>query len=152
MKMFMPLLVSLLMIPVAATAAAINGFIVKNSPHSVVETADRMQKALEAKGIHVIGRVNHDQNAASVGLKLRPTILLIFGNPKLGTPLMAAQQTAGIDLPLKALIWQDAKGKVHIGYNDPAYIARRHHIRGQAAVIKKMSAALNKFTDEAIAR
>jgi uncharacterized protein (DUF302 family) len=102
-----------------------DGIISWPSTHSVPETLDRLQELLEAKGIKVFARVDHSGEAAAAGLTMPPTQLLIFGNPKGGTPVMLAAPTAAIDLPLKALAWQDAQGKVWLGCNDPAYLARR---------------------------
>lgn len=129
----------------------VNGLITKPSHHSVSETLNRLEKALREKGMTIFARVDHTAGAEKVGLKLRPTQVLIFGNPKLGTLLMQSRQTAGIDLPLKALAWEDARGKVWLSYNDPAYIAKRHHIKDRGEVVKKMQAALRKFTDAATA-
>lgn len=97
----------------------------KPSPFSVAETLDRLEKALEAKGIRVFARVDHSGEAHRVGLHMNPTQLLIFGNPKGGTPVMVAAPTAAIDLPLKALAWQDDQGQVWLSWNDPEYIRRR---------------------------
>ena len=101
------------------------GIIRLPSKHSVPDTLDRVEAALRAKGIKVFARIDHGGEAAAVGLTMPPTQLLIFGNPKGGTPIMLVAPTAAIDLPLKALAWQDREGKVWLGYNDPAYIARR---------------------------
>jgi uncharacterized protein (DUF302 family) len=90
------------------------------------ETMDRLEAEVKAHGITVFARIDHAAGAAAVGLSLRPTELLIFGNAKAGTPLMQADQTIGIDLPLKALVYQDASGKVWLAYNDPSWLARRH--------------------------
>jgi uncharacterized protein (DUF302 family) len=95
------------------------------SAHSVKETLDRLEGLLQAKGIEVFARVDHAGEAAAVGLTMPPTELLIFGNPKAGTPVMLAAPTAAIDLPLKALAWQDSAGQIWLSYNDPAYIAQR---------------------------
>jgi uncharacterized protein (DUF302 family) len=96
------------------------------SSFAAKETMDRLEAAAKAKGLTVFARVDHAGGAAAVGLSLRPTELIIFGNARGGTPLMRANQTAGIDLPLKALVYEDAVGKVWLAYNDPAWIARRH--------------------------
>lgn len=125
------------------------GMITKPSAHSVKITLDRLEDALKKKGISVVLRWSHDEKAKQVGIALRPTELLIFGNPKLGSHLFTSQQTAGIDLPLKALAWEDENGKVWLSYNDPAYIATRHGIKDRAETIKKMSGALNKLSDVA---
>lgn len=101
------------------------GIISIPSKFSVAETLDRLADALEAKGIRVFARVDHSGEAEKVGMKMPPTQLLIFGNPKGGTPVMLAAPTSAIDLPLKALAWQDAEGKTWLSYNDVAFFARR---------------------------
>ncbi|MGC1105766.1 MAG: DUF302 domain-containing protein [Candidatus Acidiferrales bacterium] len=101
------------------------GIISLSSKYSVPETLDRLGDALQAKGIRVFARIDHSGEAEKVGLKMPPTQLLIFGNPKGGTPVMLAAPTAAIDLPLKALAWQDREGKVWLSYNDPGYLRRR---------------------------
>lgn len=128
-----------------------NGLISKPSAHSATETLDRLEAILKEKGIIIFARVDHAKGAENVGIALRPTQLLIFGNPKLGSHFFTSQQTAGIDLPMKALAWEDEKGQVWLTYNDPAYIAERHAIHDRDEVVKKMSTALGKFTDAAIA-
>ena len=133
----------------AAVAGGDNGLITKKSKYSAAETLDRLADILEKKGINVFARVSHKKNAAGVNLELRPTELLIFGNPKLGTHFFTSNQTAGIDLPMKALAWEDEKGQVWLTYNDPAYIARRHGIGDRDEVAGKMSNALKKLTDKA---
>jgi uncharacterized protein (DUF302 family) len=90
------------------------------------DTMDRLEAAVRAKGMTVFARIDHAAGAAEVGLGLRPTELLIFGNARAGTPLMQAKQTIGIDLPLKALVWQDASGKTWLSYNDPPWVVSRH--------------------------
>lgn len=121
----------------------------KKSAHSVSATIDKLEGVLKKKGITIFARVDHQKNAKSVGKELRPTELLIFGNPKLGTPLMQSQQTVGIDLPMKALAWEDADGNVWLTYNKPAGMAARHHITDKEKVVKKMTGALDKFTNVA---
>jgi uncharacterized protein (DUF302 family) len=101
------------------------GVISRSSKYSVPETLDRVEAVLRAKGVKVFARIDHSGEAASVGLTMPPTQLLIFGNPKGGTPVMLAAPTAAIDLPLKALAWQDGDGKVWLSYNDPEYLKRR---------------------------
>jgi uncharacterized protein (DUF302 family) len=98
------------------------------STHSVSETIDRLEAEVKAKGLTVFARIDHAKGAHDAGLALRPTELLIFGNARGGTPLMQAQQTIGIDLPLKALAWEDDAGQVRLGYNVPDWIAARHAI------------------------
>ncbi len=127
-----------------------DGLVTLRSAHDFPTTLDRLLKALEAKGVTVFARVDHAAGASSVGLPLRPTTLVIFGNPAAGTPLMQAEQTAGIDLPLKALVWQDAGGAVNLGYNDPAWIAARHASGGGAPpAVAALSGALKAFAAQA---
>src|SRR6202789_4662589 len=104
------------------------GIISKASKYSVPETLDRVDALLQSKGIKIFVRVDHSGEAEKVGLKMPPTQLLIFGNPKGGTPIMLAAPTAAIDLPLKILVWEDAQGKVWASYNSPAYLQQRHSI------------------------
>lgn len=99
-----------------------------SSPHTVLETFARLEAIVQAKGLTIVTRVDHSGDAAKVGLTMRPTKLLIFGNPKSGTPLMIASPSLAIDLPLKALVWQDAEGKVWLSYNSSNYLKKRHAI------------------------
>jgi len=115
----------------------------------VKETADALAAALEAKGVKVFARIDHAAGAKAAGMELRPTEVIIFGNPKLGTPLMQADQRAGIDLPMKALVWQDADGKVFIGYTDPAALKDRYRIEGKDDVLKAMAQGLDAFSASA---
>jgi len=103
-----------------------NGILSKPSNHSVDETLEKLKRVLQAKGVNVFAIVDHSGEAEKVGLKMRPTKLVIFGNPKAGTPLMLAAPTTAIDLPLKILIWEDSQGKVWVSYNSPAYLQQRH--------------------------
>jgi len=105
-----------------------NGLIHLESKHSVDETLERLQLLLAEKKIGVFALIDHSGEAAKVGLAMRPTKLLIFGSPKGGTPLMQAAPTVAIDLPLKALIWEDLEGKVRLTYNDPGYLQQRHNV------------------------
>jgi len=117
------------------------------SKHSVEVTIDRLQNALDKKGMTIFKRINHAQGGKSVGINIRPTELLIFGNPKIGTKLMQCSQEAALDLPQKALAYEDQSGSVWLIYNDPAYLAKRHHIKGCEKVINKFSHALAHFTN-----
>ena len=103
-----------------------NGLVTVRSPYTAMETLRRLEAAVKLKGMTVFAHIDHAAAAAETGLALRATDLLIFGSPKGGTPLMEAAQTIGIDLPLKALLWQDSEGTTWISYNDPAWLARRH--------------------------
>jgi uncharacterized protein (DUF302 family) len=105
-----------------------NGIISKPSNHSVDETVEKLKGILQAKGVMLFALVDHSGEAEKAGLKMRPTKLLIFGNPKAGTPLMLASPSAAIDLPLKILIAEDADGKVWVSYNDPIYLKDRHNL------------------------
>jgi uncharacterized protein (DUF302 family) len=120
-----------------------DGLVTIASASSVGETIDRLAKAAEARGLSVFARVDHAAGAAQVGLSLRPTQLIIFGNAKGGTPLMQERQSAGIDLPLKALAFEDADGRVWLSYDDPEWIARRHRLgETSRAAVAAMSAGL----------
>jgi uncharacterized protein (DUF302 family) len=130
-------------------AYADNGLITIKSPYDVKKTADRFENALNSKGMTVFIRINHAEGARKVGQNLRPTELVIFGNPKVGTPLMQCGQSVAIDLPQKALIWQDEAGQVWLTYNDPNYLANRHNLRGCAEVIEKIERALGNFAKTA---
>ncbi|MEN8197519.1 MAG: DUF302 domain-containing protein [Pseudomonadota bacterium] len=122
----------------------------KRSPHDVATTLDRLEKILKRKGLTVFARIDHAKGAASVKMALRPTALIIFGNPKLGTSLMQTQQTAGIDLPMKALAWRDASGFVWLAYERPADMARNRGIDPTHKAITTMTGALEKMTDAAL--
>jgi len=123
-----------------------HGMISKKSAHGVKETLDRLEAVLKKKGLTIFARVNHGAGAKKAGIELRPTELLLFGNPKLGSHMFTSNQTAGIDLPMKALAWEDEKGQVWLTYNDPAFIAKRHGITDRAKVVAKMTGALDKLT------
>lgn len=143
-------LVMFLSVVLMSVAQAGDGLIKKPSQYSVQETAARMEKVIESKApISLMARVDHQANAESVNLKLKSLVVLIFGNPRLGTQLMQENPTAGIDLPMKLLIWEDAEGKVWVAYNDPKYLAKRHGLKNVDAVINKMSGALNALSDKA---
>ena len=118
--------------------------ITRRSAHDFDATLGRLSASLEANGITIFARVDHAAGAASAGLFLRPTTLLIFGNPAAGTPLMEAAQTSAIDLPLKMLVWEDASGIVNLSYNDPSWIAARHNLVGDVGkAVTAMATALD---------
>jgi uncharacterized protein (DUF302 family) len=119
-----------------------NGLITLPSRHGAKDTIDRLVAAVEAKGMTVFARIDHAAGAQQAGMALRPTEVLIFGNAKGGTPLMQACQTIGIDLPLKALAWEDADGKTWLSYNEPEWLARRHGISGIAEVTQRLGGVL----------
>jgi uncharacterized protein (DUF302 family) len=122
------------------------GVIAFASHHPVAQTVDRLESLLKEKGVLVFARIDFSGDAARAGLQMRPEQLLIFGNPKGGTPLMQAMPTVGLDLPLKALVWEDSEGKTWLAYNDPQYIVQRHGVAGNlsanlAAVIPLLERA-----------
>lgn len=126
----------------SVTPGSEEGLLSLLSPYTVEETVQRLESLLNERGITVFARVDHSGEAAKVGLSMRPTKLLIFGSPKQGTPLMQAAPTTGIDLPLKALIWQDELGKVWLTYNDPGYLQVRHRFPNELVVNISGAAAL----------
>jgi len=148
-KLLQTVAITLCLLPALASASHDDGMITKKSKYSVSQTLDKLEAVLKKKGITVAMRWKHDEKAKGVGIPLRPTELLVFGNPKLGSHMFTSNQTSGIDLPLKALAYQDEKGDVYLTYNDPAYIAKRHHIKDRAKILAKMSGALNKLSNVA---
>ncbi|MEO5764282.1 MAG: DUF302 domain-containing protein [Casimicrobiaceae bacterium] len=144
-------LVFALLFAASAPALAVEGMITSPSSYGPKPTMDRLEAVLKEKGLTIFARVDHAAGAAKVGKTLRPTEVLIFGNPAGGTPLMECSQTAGIDLPLKALVWEDAAGKVWLAYNDPAYLAARHGAP-ECAAVGNLQKALAGFASAALAR
>ena len=129
---------------------AADGLITIKSAFGPEETMKRLEAEVRAKGMTVFAHVDHAAGAAAVGLPLRPTVLLIFGNAKGGTPLMQSAQTIGIDLPLKALVWQDASDATWLSYNDPAWLTHRHGVGEEAKpVVNALTAALNALATKA---
>jgi uncharacterized protein (DUF302 family) len=113
------------------------------------ETMDRLETEIRAQKMEIFARIDHAAGAAAAGLELRPTELIIFGNALGGTPLMQSVQTVGIDLPLKALVWEDASGTTWLSYNEPSWIAQRHGVANAEPVVSKMSAALSAMSRKA---
>lgn len=138
---------------VAADASGVapgEGLVTTESAYGPDETFERLRQAVEGNAqLSVIASVDHQANAESVGMDLRPTKLLVFGNPEAGTPLMQSAQTTGIDLPQKALVYEDASGQTHLAYNDPYYIAERHGITGADEQLAAISTALEGLAAEA---
>jgi uncharacterized protein (DUF302 family) len=128
------------------------GLISLKSPYDVKTTIDRLESILKEKGMVIFKRVNHTEGAKKARLKLRPTELLVFGNPKVGTPLMQCSQSVAIDLPQKALAWENEAGQVWLSYNDADYIAERHNVSGCEKVINKIKNALKNFAQKATAK
>ena len=142
MKRLLPLL---LLVLAVGQVQANNGLISVKSAHDVNTTADRLEAVLEKKGMKIFNRIDH----AAGGNSLRPTQLIIFGNPKIGSVLMGCAQTIAIDLPQKALIWQDGGGQVWLSYNNPALLANRHRMAGCDQGLKKVTGALANFAEAA---
>jgi uncharacterized protein (DUF302 family) len=140
----------LLAVVVSAPAWGAEGLVAVKSPHDARATMDRLVTLLEQKGMTIFARIDHAAGAAAIGRSLRATELVIFGNPQVGTQLMECSQTTGIDLPLKALVWQDAAGQVWLGYNDPVFLAERHETP-QCGVVNNMRNALAGFVQAAVA-
>jgi uncharacterized protein (DUF302 family) len=134
---------------VTATSAA-DGLITVKSPVDAKTTMDRVEAQAKQRGLNIFARIDHAAGAAKIGKTLRPTEVLIFGNPQGGTPFMECAQTVGIDLPLKALVWEDAAGQVWLGYNDPAYLAQRHAVP-ECAVASNIAKALAGIAQAATA-
>ncbi|MEP7067762.1 MAG: DUF302 domain-containing protein [Usitatibacter sp.] len=131
-------------------AVGADGLVATQSPRGAKQTMDRLEAVVKQKGLTVFARIDHAAGAAKVGKTLRPTELLIFGNPQGGTPFMECAQTVGIDLPLKALVWVDAASQTWIGYNDPAYTGARHEV-AQCPAVANLQKALAGLVREALA-
>ena len=131
---------------------AVVGLTRRPSSHGPRETMNRLEAAVKARGMTVFARIDHAAGAAEVELPLRPTELLIFGSAKGGTPIMQAIQTIGIDLPLKAMVWQDGADKTWLAYNDPGWLAQRHALGHEAAAaVHAMAGALEALASTATA-
>ena len=144
-------LAALTLSAVVCVAGAADGLIAVKSPHSAKATMDKFEEIVKQRGLNVFARVDHAAGAAKIGKTLRPTEVLIFGNPQGGTPFMECAQSVGIDLPLKALVWEDASAQVWLGYNDPAFLAQRHGVP-QCPVAENLRKALAGLADAAVAR
>ena len=138
------------LLSIASLASAADGLVTIKSPHSAKATMDKLEMIVKDKGLNVFARIDHAAGAAKVGKALRPTELLIFGNPQGGTPFMECAQSVGIDLPLKALVWEDSSSQVWLGYNDPVYLAERHGV-SQCPVAEKLRKALAGLSAAAVA-
>ena len=145
------LLLALALSALVSVANAADGLVSAKSPRSAKETMDRLEAIVKQRGLTVFARIDHAAGAGKVGKALRPTELLIFGNPQGGTPFMECAQSVGIDLPLKALVWEDATSQVWLGYNDPAFLAQRHAVASCPAV-ENLRKALAGLAEAAVAR
>jgi uncharacterized protein (DUF302 family) len=145
------IVVALFLVTGVAQARDGEGMITLASPHSVARTVQQLEQALHAKGMTLFKVVDHAAGARRVGLKMPETTLVIFGNPKAGTPVMLCAPSAAIDFPQKMLIRQDARGKVWVSYNSTAYLRKRHHIAGCTAPLNRIKHALAAFAKAAVA-
>lgn len=150
MNRSLPFLIAMLL-AVSTAALGADGLVAIKSPFSAKETMNRFEDNAKQRGLNVFARIDHAAGAAKIGKTLRPTELLIFGNAQGGTPFMECAQSVGIDLPLKALVWEDAQGQVWLGYNDPAFVARRHDV-SQCPAVNGMSKALAGLAEATVAR
>ena len=148
-RLLLVLCASLLALSSAAFGA--DGVIAIKSPYGAKDTMNRLEENVKQRGLIVFARIDHAAGAAKIGKTIRPTEVLVFGNPQGGTPFMECAQTVGIDLPLKALVWEDAQGQVWLGYNDPAFLANRHGAT-QCPAVGNLSKALSGLAEATVAR
>jgi uncharacterized protein (DUF302 family) len=146
---FLAAAAAIVVIPSMAWTAD-NRMVAKKSPHSVAATLDRLAAVLTARGIGIAARVDHAAAAQKIGQPLKPTQVLMFGNPKLGTPLMQSNRRIGVDLPMKVLAWEDDGGQVWVAYTKPDVLKSEYAIGGRDDIFNEMSQALDKLTDEAV--
>jgi uncharacterized protein (DUF302 family) len=137
---------------ITSTVHAAEGMIKKKSPYSVAETANRFEQLVNQKKLTLFARIDHAANARDANLRLNPSEVLIFGNPKVGTPLMHCSQSVAIDLPQKLLVWQAGDGQVWVGYNEPNYLKDRHAIKGCEQQLDKITSVLTNLTEKAISQ
>ncbi|QCB46605.1 DUF302 domain-containing protein [Hydrogenophaga sp. PAMC20947] len=150
MKALLQTCTAVVLSSVVTLAAAADGLVAVKSPHSAKITMDKLEAVAKEKGLNIFARIDHAAGATKIGKTLRPTEVLVFGNPQGGTPFMECAQSVGIDLPLKALVWEDAASQVWVGYNDPAWIAKRHGVES-CAVVPNLQKALQGLTAAAVA-
>lgn len=137
---------SVLTLLISNSVIAQDSMIKMESKYTVQETADRFETIAKEKGLNIFARINHQENAAGVNMELRPTEVIIFGNPKVGTPLMQCAQEVAIDLPQKILIYEDENQLVWLSYNNPDYLKKRHNIKGCDAILSKIADVLSKLS------
>ena len=145
----MPFVALLLVLVAVPPALAGEELVSVKSSHGAKETADRVERMAKERGMTIFSRIDHADGARKAGMELRPTEVIIFGNPKAGTPLMQCKQTVGIELPLKMLVWQDETGTVRVGYSDPDSLKGRYGITGCDEVLRKMKGAMEKMASDA---
>ena len=143
---------SFIVLSASFSVYASDGLVKYESHYSVQETADRFENIVKNKGFTLFARVDHQKNASSVNLELRPTEVIIFGNPNVGTYLMQCAQDVAIDLPQKIMVSEDTNNKVWLSYNNPSYLMKRHEIKGCDEIINKISGALSKLSKAAVAK
>ena len=143
-------LLAVALMALVSLASAAEGLVVVKSPYSVMETMNRFENIVKERGLTVFSRIDHAAGAAKIGKSLRATQVIIFGNAQGGTPFMECAQTVGIDLPLKALIWEDDSSQVWLGYNDPLFLAQRHGVP-KCPVAEKLNKALAGLAEAAVA-
>jgi uncharacterized protein (DUF302 family) len=148
----MPIFLLLFVLFAVTAASAGEGLVTVKSSYNAKETADRVERLAKERGMKLFDRIDHAEGAKTVGMPLRPTEVLIFGNPKGGTPLMTCEQRAGIELPLKMLVWEDKNGAVWVGYSDPEVLKDRYDITGCDEVLGKMKGFLGKLASDAARR
>ena len=144
-------LLSMILVALSATAYSADGLVSVKSPYDAKQTMDRLENIVKEKGFTVFARIDHTAGASKIGMKLRPTEVLIFGNPRGGTPFMECAQSVGIDLPLKALVWEDASSQVWLSYNSPEWMAKRHDV-ASCPVVENMGKALAGITAAATSK
>ena len=135
-----------------ASESAETGLVTLASAHGATETVERLKSLLDQKRIQIFAHIDHAAGAKQAGLSLRPTRVLIFGNPQAGTPLMQSQQTIGLDLPLRVLVWEDGAGKVWLTYRRPEFLAQRHHVAGHDEAVKALDTGLAALAQAATAQ
>jgi len=129
-----------------------NGLVSYDSPYSVEETVKRFEKTAQSKGLTLLATVNHQQNAQNAGLTLAPSVVIIFGNPKAGTPLMQCAPSVAVDLPQKVLISEASNSKVSLYFNDPLYLKKRHNIKGCNKELEKIANVLDTLAKETVSK
>jgi len=149
MSVYIKAVCTVFLLGFSLTLQAADAYVLKKSAYSVDETLNRLEAVLKKKGITIFARVDHKAGAKNVGLAMQPTQLLIFGNPKMGTPLMNESRLMGLDLPMKALAYQDDAAQVWLAYLNPDELQQRHNIKNQK-IINKMKQALNGLTNKAL--
>jgi uncharacterized protein (DUF302 family) len=128
-----------------------SGLVTVASAHTVAQTLERLETALRKNSVTIFAQIDHAAGAGEAGLPLRPTTVVLFGNPQVGTPIMQAKQTIGIDLPMKVLVWEDEKGKAWLSYNNLEFLARRHQVADRKETVAAMNEALAKLAKAATA-